>query len=108
MRQRCEEARLLQQIAKIDVLPVRNLDGNLLVDPRVFGQVHGAEAATAKWREDFVLSNRLAAEEHGRSIQAPLGRIRASAFWPRIHRCTDSLCRIFPIREQCDCPMTKR
>ena len=57
MVQRGEQARLAQQIAEVDVLPVRNLDGDLLVDPGVFGEVNRAESATAKWRQDLVLSD---------------------------------------------------
>jgi hypothetical protein len=59
-----QQARLLQKVAEIHVLPVRDLDRDLLVDPGVFGEVNRTEPATAEWREDLVLSDRLTAEEH--------------------------------------------
>ena len=64
MVQRGEQARLAQQIAEVDVLPMRNLDGDFLVDPGVFGEVNRAESAAAERREDLVLSDRLTAEKH--------------------------------------------
>ena len=59
-----EEARLAQQLAEVQVLAVRNLDRDFLVDPGVFGQVDGAEPSAPERRDDAVLSDRLAAEEH--------------------------------------------
>ena len=64
MVERGQQARLAQQIAEVDVLPMRNLDGNFLVDPRVFGEVHSAESAAAKRREDLVLSDDLTPKKH--------------------------------------------
>ena len=63
MVERGEQPRLAQQLAEVEVLPVRNLDRDLLVDPGVFGEVDGAEAAAAERRDDLVLAERLALEE---------------------------------------------
>ncbi len=43
-----EEARLAQQLAEVQVLPMRNLDRDLLVDPGVLREVDGAEPAAAE------------------------------------------------------------
>jgi hypothetical protein len=59
-----EQARLAQQLAKIDALLVRNLEGDPLVDPRVFGKVDRAETAAANRRQDLVFTDDLAAEKH--------------------------------------------
>src|SRR5687768_1623846 len=64
MAQRGEQARLSQQIAEVDVLPVGNFEGDFLVDPRVFGEVHRAESAASERRQDFVLSDDLTSEKH--------------------------------------------
>ncbi len=63
-----EEPRLAQEFAEIDALLVRNLQRNFLVNPRVFGEVHGAEPAAADRLEDFVLPDDLSAEEHWRRV----------------------------------------
>src|SRR4029077_5359470 len=59
-----EEPRLTQQLAEVDALLVRHLERDFLVDPRVLGEVHGAEAAAAARRQDFVLPDDLSAKEH--------------------------------------------
>jgi hypothetical protein len=64
MVERGEEARLAQEIAEVDVLAVWNLNRNFLVDPGVFGEINGAESATAQWRQNLVLSNDLPTEKH--------------------------------------------
>ena len=66
MVQRREQARLAQQLTEIEILFVRDLDGDALVDPRVFGEVDRAEAATADGLEQPVLAERLAAKDHDR------------------------------------------
>ena len=43
---------------------MRNLEGDLLVDPGVFGEVDAAEAAAAEGRQDAVLPDGLTPEEH--------------------------------------------
>ena len=48
MTHRGEQPRLLEQLAEVEVLLVRNLERDLLVDPRVFGEVDGTEAAAAE------------------------------------------------------------
>ena len=54
-----------QQLAEVEILlPVGDLDGDLLVEPRVLREVDGAEAAAAERREDLVLADGLPAEEH--------------------------------------------
>ena len=58
-----EQARLAQQLAEVEVLAVRHLDRDLLVDPGVLREVDGAEAAAAERRDDLVLAERLAPEE---------------------------------------------
>ena len=40
---RGEQARLAEQLAEVQVLAVRNLDRDFLVDPGVLGQVDGTE-----------------------------------------------------------------
>jgi hypothetical protein len=51
-------------------LLVRDLDGDFLVNPGVFGEEDAAEPAAAKRRKDSVLADRLTLEEHGRIIAA--------------------------------------
>ena len=64
MAERGEQARFTQQLAEIEVLAMRDLDRDFLVDPGVFREVDGAEA-TAPQRGDYaVLAHRLAAKEH--------------------------------------------
>ena len=58
-----EQARLAQQLAEVEALPVRNLDRDLLVDPGVLREVDGAEAAAAERRDDLVLAEGLTPEE---------------------------------------------
>ena len=58
-----EQARLVEQLAEVHVLPVRDLDRDALVDPGVLRQVHGAEATAAERRDDLVLAEVLALEE---------------------------------------------
>ena len=64
-----EQARLAQQLAEVEVLPVRDLDRDLLVDPGVLREVDGAEAAAAERREDLVLAEGLASEEQWRMAE---------------------------------------
>ena len=64
MTHRGEEARLLQHLAEVEVLLVRNLEGDLLVDPGVFGEIDVPKAATAEGRQNAVLPDYLTAEEH--------------------------------------------
>ena len=73
MAHRREQPRLLQQLAEVEALLVRDLDGHLLVDPGVLGQVHAAEAAAAESRDDAVLADGLSAKEH----QATCARVSA-------------------------------
>ena len=82
MVERGEQARLAQQLAEVEVLPVRNLDRDLLVDPGVFREVDGAEAAAAERREDAVLPEGLAAEEHLMAVYRSSVTVRL----PRAHR----------------------
>ena len=53
-----------QNLDSVEMLLVRNLQRNLLVDPRVFGEIHGAEAAAADGRQDAVFAEGLTPEEH--------------------------------------------
>jgi hypothetical protein len=68
MTERGEKARLLQHLREIEVLLVRNLDGDLLVNPGVFGEENAAEAAAAEGRKVSILPDRLTLQEHGRII----------------------------------------
>src|SRR6185503_3489458 len=61
-----QQPRLAQQLAEVDRLLVRHLEGDALVDPGVLGEVDGAEAAAADRRQDLVLADDLTAEEHPR------------------------------------------
>ena len=63
-----EQPRLAQQLAEVDALLVRDLERDFLVDPGVFREVHGAEAAAADRRQDLVLPDDLPAEEHPREV----------------------------------------
>ncbi len=58
----------LRQLAEVESLTVRNLDGDTLVDPRVLGKVDGAEPATAERLDDPVLAECLASEDHVRKV----------------------------------------
>ena len=64
MAERGEEPRFADQLAEVEVLAMRNLDGDFLVDPGVFREIDAAETAAAKWREDAVFPDGLAAKEH--------------------------------------------
>ena len=57
-----EKAGFTQQLAEIESLPVRDLDRDLLVDPRVLCEVHGPEPAAAERTDDLVLPEYLAPE----------------------------------------------
>ena len=59
-----EQPRLAEQLAEVEPLPVRYLDRDLLVDPGVLRKVNGTESAAPERREDFVLTERLAFEQH--------------------------------------------
>ncbi len=69
MAHRCQQTRLFEHLAEIEVLLVRDLEGDLLVNPGVLGQIDAAEAAAPKGRQNPVLPDGLAAEEHDRIIQ---------------------------------------
>src|SRR5207249_5376451 len=73
-----EQARLAQQLAEVDALFVRDLERDLLVDPRVVREVDRPEAAAADRREDLVFPDDLSAKKHpGASItfaRAPILR----------------------------------
>src|SRR4029450_12041475 len=58
-----QEPRLAPQLAEIESLPVGNLDRDLLVDPGVLCQIHGAEPTAAERRDDFVFPEYLTSEE---------------------------------------------
>jgi hypothetical protein len=65
MAHRGEEPWLLHQLTEIEILFVRDLEGDLLVDPGVFREVHAAETAAAERRQDAVFPNGLTAKEQG-------------------------------------------
>src|SRR5205814_5960557 len=54
-------------VAEIEVLFVRDLERDLLVDPGVFREVDRPEASAADRLQDFVLADYLTAEEHPRA-----------------------------------------
>ena len=89
-----EQPRLAQQLAEVDALLVRDLERDLLVDPGVFGEVDGAEAAAADRREDLVLADDLSAEEH----RAREYSSRMSLRTPSIARAGSTLVAYNPIR----------
>ena len=64
MIERGEQPRFAKQLAEVEILPVGNLDGDALVDPRVFRQVHGAEPAAPERLMDAVLAEHLSAKNH--------------------------------------------
>ena len=64
--QRRQEARFTQQFAEVKILAVRNLERHPLVDPRVFGEVHGPESAAAQRLENAIFAKCLAAKHHSR------------------------------------------
>src|SRR5690606_27539754 len=57
--QRGQQARLTRQFTVVERLTMGNLPRDALVDPGVFGQIHGAETATAERLDDPVLAERL-------------------------------------------------
>jgi hypothetical protein len=63
-----EEARLAQELAEIQILLVRNLEGDLLVDPGVFRQVNRSEASAADRRQTLLLADDLTAEKHSPGV----------------------------------------
>ena len=73
-----EQARLAQQVAEVEVLPVRHLDRDLFVDPGVAREVYGAESAAAERGQDFVLAEDLSLEQHPRG-SIPLSECRCRA-----------------------------
>ena len=66
--ERREQPRLAQQLAEVEVLFVRDLERDLLVDPGVFREVDGAEAAAADRGQNLVFAQDLSAEEHAREV----------------------------------------
>ena len=50
-----QESGLSQELAEVQVLLVRDLDRDVLVDPRIASEVDGAEPATPEGRDDLVL-----------------------------------------------------
>ena len=66
MVERGEQARLAQQLAEVEVLLVRNLERDLLVDPGVVGQEDRAKSSAADGRVDLVFPDDLTAKEHAR------------------------------------------
>src|SRR5581483_5664807 len=81
MVQRGEEARLAEQLAEVRALAVGDLERNLLVNPGVLGEVDRAESAAADRRQDLVLADDLAAEEHARVY--PVRATRSRSLRPR-------------------------
>src|SRR5262245_22861343 len=59
-----EEARLSQKLAEVHALLMGNLERNLLVDPGVFGEEDRSKSTAADRRENLVLTDDLAPEEH--------------------------------------------
>ena len=49
-----QQARFAQQFAEVQVLAVWDLQRDLLVDPRVFGQIDGAESTASQSGQDLV------------------------------------------------------
>jgi hypothetical protein len=71
-----QEARLLEQVVEVPALAVGDLDGDLLVDPGVLGQVDRPEAAGAQVGEDLILPDGLPQQEHEAGGSIASGRIR--------------------------------
>ena len=82
-----EQPRLLDHLAEVEILLVRDLEGDLLVDPRVFGEIDGAEAAAAEGRQDAVLPDGLTAEKHlrWREYSSPQARTYNRSVHTRFH-----------------------
>ena len=91
MAHRGEEARLLQHVAEVEILLVRNLDGDVLLDPGVFGKIHAAEAAAAQMRQHAVLPDGLTPKEHvvGGAEYSMIIRVRARFYAPQAHKSGD-------------------
>jgi hypothetical protein len=70
MVHRREKTRLLQHLREVEVLFMRDLDRDLLVNPGVLSEENAAEATAAERRKDSVLADRLTLQEHGRIIAA--------------------------------------
>jgi hypothetical protein len=64
---RGQQARLLELLQEVHALLVGDLERDFLVHPGVVGEVHAAETAAAERRQDAVLADDLAAEEHLRA-----------------------------------------
>ena len=77
MIDRGEQPRLAQQLAEVQVLPVRHLDRDLLVDPGVVREVDGAEPAAAERSADLVLAELLALEEQCVEYSGVCAQVRA-------------------------------
>jgi hypothetical protein len=71
-----EQTRLAQELAEIQILAMRNFDGDFLVDPRVLRQVYAAEPSAAEGRDDPVLAERLASEEQWETYEPDAARDR--------------------------------
>jgi hypothetical protein len=50
-----EQPRLAQQFTKVEILAMRHLDGDALVDPRILREVNRTETTAPERREDLVL-----------------------------------------------------
>src|SRR5262249_60921621 len=59
-----QEPWFTEELAEVEVLLVRNLERDLLVDPGVFREIDGPEASAANRLEDLVLPDQLSAEKH--------------------------------------------
>ena len=74
-----QEARLLEEVVEVPALAVGDLDGHLLVDPGVLGEVDRPEPAGAQVREDLILPDSLSQQEHeaaGSIASGPIPRVR--------------------------------
>jgi dolichyl-phosphate-mannose-protein mannosyltransferase len=74
-----QEARLLEQVVEVPALAVGDLDGDLLVDPGVLGEIDRPEPAGAQVREDLILPDCLSQQEHeaaGSIASGPMPRVR--------------------------------
>jgi len=63
MADRREQAWLVQEFAEVEILPVRDLDRDFLIDPGVLREVDRTEATAAERRDDFVLTELLTLEQ---------------------------------------------
>jgi len=74
-----QEPRLLEKVVEVPALAVGDLDGHLLVDPGVLGEVDRPEPAGAQVREDLILPDGLSQQEHeaaGSIASGPMPRVR--------------------------------